>query len=59
VWRRRRETNKLVGYLAATSRKLGKPLAIGYSGRHGAGKSSLIGSVLSFHPPEVQSATSR
>ncbi|TWB87046.1 DNA primase catalytic core [Synechococcus sp. Ace-Pa] len=48
------ETNKLVGYLAATSRKLGKPLAIVIQSSSAAGKSSLMDAVLSFIPPEEQ-----
>lgn len=48
------ETNKLVGYLAATSRKLGKPLAVVIQSSSAAGKSSLMDAVLSFIPPEEQ-----
>jgi DNA primase len=45
-------TNKLVGYLAATSRKLAQPLAVVIQSSSAAGKSSLMDAVLSFMPPE-------
>jgi DNA primase len=45
-------TNKLVGYLAATSRKLGGPLAIIVQSSSAAGKSSLMDAVLAFMPEE-------
>ena len=45
-------TNKLVGYLAATSRKLGGPLAIVVQSSSAAGKSSLMDAVLAFIPEE-------
>jgi DNA primase catalytic core len=45
-------TNKLVGYLAATSRKLGGPLAIVVQSSSAAGKSSLMDAVLTFMPEE-------
>ena len=45
-------TNKLVGYLAATSRKLGGPLAIVVQSSSAAGKSSLMDAVLAFMPAE-------
>ena len=48
------ETNKLVGYLAATSRKLDKPLAVVIQSSSAAGKSSLMDAVLHFIPPEEQ-----
>jgi len=48
------QTNKLVGYLAATSRKLPRPLAIVVQSSSAAGKSSLMDAVLSFIPPEDQ-----
>lgn len=48
------QTNKLVGYLAATSRKLSRPLAIVVQSSSAAGKSSLMDAVLSFIPPEDQ-----
>jgi DNA primase len=46
------ETNKLVGYLAAVSRKLERPLAIIVQSSSAAGKTSLMDAVLSFVPPE-------
>ena len=46
------ETNKLVGYLAACSRKLDKPLAVMVQSSSAAGKSSLMEAVLSFMPEE-------
>jgi DNA primase/ferredoxin len=46
------ENNKLVGYLAATSRKLDKPLAVLIQSSSAAGKSSLMDAVLAFMPPE-------
>ena len=46
------ETNKLVGYLAAISRKLAKPLAIIVQSTSAAGKSALMEAVLAFVPPE-------
>ncbi|MFN9032108.1 MAG: CHC2 zinc finger domain-containing protein [Betaproteobacteria bacterium] len=45
-------TNKLAGYLAATSRKLGGPLAIVVQSSSAAGKSSLMDAVLAFMPEE-------
>ena len=48
------ETNKLVGYLAATSRKLDKPLAVVIQSSSAAGKSSLMDAVLAFIPAEEQ-----
>lgn len=45
-------TNKLVGYLAAVSRKLERPLAIVIQSSSAAGKSSLMDAVLSFVPEE-------
>jgi DNA primase catalytic core len=45
-------TNKLVGYLAAISRKLDRPLAIVIQSSSAAGKSSLMDAVLSFVPEE-------
>jgi len=44
--------NKLMGYLAATSRKLDKPLAIVVQSSSAAGKSSLMDAVLAFVPEE-------
>jgi DNA primase catalytic core len=46
------ETNKLVGYLAATSRKLEDPLAVIIQSSSAAGKSSLMDAVLSLMPEE-------
>ena len=46
------ETNKLVGYLAATSRKLERPLAIVVQSSSAAGKSSLMDAVLQLMPEE-------
>ena len=48
------ETNKLVGFLAATSRLLEKPLAIVVQSSSSAGKSSLMEAVLSLIPGEHQ-----
>ena len=46
------ETNKLVGYLAATSRKLDRPLAVILQSSSAAGKSSLMDAILDFMPEE-------
>jgi hypothetical protein len=46
------QTNKLVGYLAAVSRKLGNPLAILIQSSSAAGKTWLMEAVLSFVPEE-------
>ena len=46
------ETNKLVGYLAAVSRKLPEPLAIIIQSASAAGKTSLMDAVLAFVPLE-------
>jgi hypothetical protein len=46
------ETNKLVGYLAAVSRKLEDPLAVVIQSSSAAGKSSLMEAVLAFMPEE-------
>ena len=45
-------TNKLVGYLAAVSRKLAAPLAVVIQSSSAAGKSSLMDAVLAFMPEE-------
>jgi hypothetical protein len=45
-------TNKLVGYLAAVSRKLDSPLAILIQSSSAAGKSSLMDAVLALLPEE-------
>lgn len=46
------ETNKLIGLLAAISRKLDDPLAVIFMSRSAAGKSSLQDAILSFVPEE-------
>jgi DNA primase len=46
------ETNKLVGYLAAVSRKLDAPLAVILQSTSAAGKTALMEAVLAFVPPE-------
>jgi DNA primase len=48
------ETNKLVGYLAAVSRQLDKPLAVIIQSSSAAGKSSLMDAVLALMPEEAQ-----
>ncbi|MFC1641663.1 CHC2 zinc finger domain-containing protein, partial [Myxococcota bacterium] len=45
-------TNKLMGYLAATSRKLEEPLAVVIQSSSAAGKSSLMEAILAFMPEE-------
>ncbi len=45
-------TNKLIGYLAAVSRKLAGPLAVVVQSASAAGKSSLMDAVLAFVPEE-------
>ena len=45
-------TNKLVGYLAAVSRKLDRPLAVVIQSSSAAGKSSLMDAVLALMPGE-------
>lgn len=45
-------TNKLVGYLAATSRKLDDPLAVIIQSSSAAGKSSLMDAILALMPEE-------
>jgi hypothetical protein len=47
-------TNKLLGYLAAVSRKLDQPLAIIIQSSSAAGKTSIMDGILSFVPPEDQ-----
>ncbi len=51
-------TGKLVGYLAATSRLLSKPLGLIIQSSSAAGKSSLMNAILGFMPPEHQFACS-
>ena len=46
------QTNKLVGYLAAVSRKLAEPLAVLVQSSSAAGKSALMNAVLSLMPEE-------
>ena len=46
------ESNKLIAYLAATSRKLDAPLAVMVQSSSAAGKSSLMEAVLAFMPAE-------
>jgi DNA primase catalytic core len=46
------ETNKLVGYLAAVSRKLEEPLAVVIQSSSAAGKSRLMEAVLALMPEE-------
>jgi len=46
------QTNKLVGYLAATSRKLDSPLAVLVQSSSAAGKSSLMDALLAMMPEE-------
>jgi DNA primase len=46
------QTNKLVGYLAAVSRKLDDPLAVIIQSSSAAGKTSLMDAVLAFVPEE-------
>ena len=46
------ETNKLVGYLAAVSRKLDEPLAVIIQSSSAAGKTALMDAVLQMVPPE-------
>ena len=46
------DTNKLVGYLAALSRKFDKPLGVIIQSTSAAGKTTLMEAVLSFMPEE-------
>jgi DNA primase catalytic core len=46
------DTNKLVGYLAAVSRKFDKPLGVIIQSTSAAGKTTLMEAVLSFIPEE-------
>jgi hypothetical protein len=52
------ETNCLVGYLAAVSRKLDRPLAVIVQSTSAAGKSALQDAVLGFVPDEERVAFS-
>jgi len=46
------EVNKLVGYLAAVSRKMPRPLAVLIQSLSGSGKTTLMDAVLAFIPEE-------
>jgi hypothetical protein len=46
------QTNTLVGYLAAVSRKLGSPLAVVIQSASAAGKSALMDAILALMPEE-------
>ena len=46
------DTNKLVAYLAAVSRKLDEPLAVVIQSSSASGKTALMDAVLAFVPPE-------
>jgi len=46
------QTNRLVGYLACTSRLLNRPLAVIIQSTSAAGKSTLMDAVLAFFPEE-------
>ena len=48
------ETNKLVGYLAAVSRKLDNPLAVIIQSSSAAGKTALMEAILAFVPEECK-----
>jgi DNA primase len=48
------ESNRLAAYLACTSRKLGRPLAVIIQSTSAAGKSTLMESVLAMFPTEEQ-----
>jgi len=48
------KTNRLAAYLTATSRLLGRPLAVIIQSTSAAGKTTLMEAVLSFFPPEEQ-----
>jgi hypothetical protein len=48
------EINKLVGYLAATSRLMERPLAIIIQSTSAAGKTALMDAILAFFPPEAR-----
>lgn len=53
------KTNKLIGYLAAVSRKLDDPLSLLILSRSAAGKSTLQDSILEFVPDEDKSKYTR
>jgi hypothetical protein len=48
------EVNKLIGYLAAVSRLLERPLAVLIQSSSAAGKSRLMDALLAFVPPEAR-----
>ncbi len=48
------EVNKLVGYLAATSRLMERPLAVIIQSTSAAGKTALMDAILAFFPPEAR-----
>ncbi len=48
------EINKLVGYLAAVSRLMDRPLAVIIQSSSAAGKTTLMDAILSFMPPEIR-----
>ena len=48
------ESNKLVAYLGATSRKLSAPLAVLVQSSSAAGKSALMNAVLDFMPDDPE-----
>ncbi len=48
------DTNKIAAYLACTSRKLAKPLAVIIQSTSAAGKTTLMEAVLAFFPQEDQ-----
>ncbi|MGH8020085.1 MAG: toprim domain-containing protein, partial [Opitutaceae bacterium] len=48
------EINKLVGYLAATTRLMERPLAIIIQSTSAAGKTALMDAILAFFPPETR-----
>jgi hypothetical protein len=47
-------TNKLIGYLAAVSRQLERPLGVVIQSSSAAGKTSLLDAVLAFFPQEAR-----
>jgi DNA primase len=53
------EPNKLMGYIAATSRKLDEPLSILIQSRSAAGKSALQDAIMMLIPPEDQAKYTR
>lgn len=53
------ESNKLMGYIAATSRKLDEPLSILIQSRSAAGKSALQDAIMMLIPPEDQAKYTR